>query len=151
MTVNTKDIAAGALFVGLGLLIGGYSLLTLDMGTALRMGPGFFPLMLAGVLTVIGGITALSAVGTAPSSIGGIPWRGLVLVLAAPIVFGATIRGLGFVPATASTIILAVLASRRMTPTAAMLITLALTGFCTLVFVIGLRVPVRLFGPWLGQ
>ena len=61
------------------------------------MGPGYFPLVLAGVLALLGvaivakGVTAAAAEG----DIGPVPWRAVVLLLAALVFFGATIKGLG--------------------------------------------------------
>lgn len=149
MAVNPKDLAAGVLFVALGLGIGLYAFLTLDLGTVRRMGPGFFPLGLAAILFVIGLATMAASMRAEISPIGPVPWRGLALVLAAPIVFGATIRGLGFLPATVLTILISVFASRGTTLLRAAMITLGLTLFCVVVFVWGLRIPVRYFGPWL--
>ena len=53
MTTISRSILAGAVFVALGLIFAIASL-RLDLGTAFRMGPGYFPLVLAGLLTVIG-------------------------------------------------------------------------------------------------
>ena len=50
------------------------------------------------------------------------PWRGAVLILGALVFFGATIRGLGLVPALFGTAFLSALASRRNPPVAALLI-----------------------------
>ena len=47
MTVNIRDIGAGLIFIAIGLLFGLGSI-GLEIGTALRMGPGYFPLVLAG-------------------------------------------------------------------------------------------------------
>lgn len=149
MIVNPKDVLAGLLLTVLGLALGSNAYLTLDLGTSLRMGPGYFPMVLSGLLILIGMITAFKALGEAPSPIGGVPWRGLILILLAPIFFGATVRGLGFVPSVAIAIAISVLASRRITLLSALIITSALTLFCVAVFLFGLRLPVRPFGSWL--
>ena len=63
------------------------------------MGPGYFPLVLAGALAALGvaivakGVTAAAA----ETPIGPVPWRGAILILAALVFFGATVRGLGLV------------------------------------------------------
>jgi hypothetical protein len=41
-------------------------------------------------------------------------------------------------------------ASRRMSVSLAIALTVGLTVFCVLVFSLGLGLPLRLFGPWLG-
>ena len=53
MSGNTQDIGAGVIFIAIGLLFG-VGALHLELGTALRMGPGYFPLILAGLLVALG-------------------------------------------------------------------------------------------------
>ena len=64
----------------------------LDMGTTQRMGPGMFLSSLhradAARHRDCGAIVL-----HAEEAIGKVPWRGLVLILAAPVLFGITIRG----------------------------------------------------------
>jgi hypothetical protein len=78
-----KDLLAGAVFMAFGLAFAVTST-TYDIGTALRMGPGFFPLVLGGVLVVLGALIAISGYLAADrSEIGTVPWRALVLLLGA--------------------------------------------------------------------
>ena len=93
-----KDILSGLIFVGFGAAFG-YAASGYPIGTAFRMGPGYFPLVLAGALAALGvaivvkGVTAAAA----ETPIGPVPWRGAILILAALVFFGATVRGLGLV------------------------------------------------------
>ena len=145
-----KDILSGLIFVGLGAAFG-YAATGYPLGTAFRMGPGYFPLVLAGLMALLGvlivakGVTAAAAEG----EIGPVPWRGVVLILAALVYFGAGIRGLGLVPSLFGAALLSALASRRNGPASALVIALALTLLCVLIFHYGLGLPVPLFGPWL--
>src|SRR5690606_8490719 len=50
MTFNRSDLGAGAIFIAIGLGFAAITLLELDIGTARRMGPGYFPIMLSGIL-----------------------------------------------------------------------------------------------------
>ena len=151
MTNRLRDVLAGAIFIALGLvfLVGA---LGLERGTAFRMGPGYFPLVLAGLLVLIGAAIALRALREEQVAIQmhAVPWRGLVLILAAPVLFGLTVRGLGLLPAIAIVALISSFASRRMTPVLAAGITVVLTAFCVLVFNVGLGLPIRLIGPWLS-
>jgi hypothetical protein len=148
MTLNVKDVAAGLVFMGLGGLFAAGSMM-LELGTPLRMGPGFFPLILAGLLVAIGAAIVLQGLQHAPSAMGPVPWRGIVLLAAAPIVFGATIRGLGLLLAVVLVAAISAFASRRMSVLLAAVLTAGLTLFCVLIFHYGLSLPIRLFGPWL--
>jgi hypothetical protein len=150
MTVNVKDLGAGLIFIVIGLLFA-RGALNQEIGTALRMGPGYFPLVLAGILVALGVAIVVRGFGHAAAP--GwhvIPWRGLLFILASPIVFGLTVRGLGLAPAVALVVLLSSFASRRMSVPLALALTVGLTMFCVLVFSYGLGLPLRLFGPWLG-
>ena len=149
MTANIRDIGAGLIFIAIGVLFGLGSL-GLELGTPLRMGPGYFPLVLAGILVVLGLVILASGFGHPTTGSLAVPWRGLVLVLSAPVVFGLTVRVLGLVPAVMLVVLISSFASRRMSMLLALVLTVALTLFCVLVFSFGLGLPLRLFGPWLG-
>jgi hypothetical protein len=97
--LNLRDVLAGLIFILIGASFA-LSARSIEIGTAFRMGPGYFPLLLSGLLMLIGAVIALSALANGTNeSLGPVPWRGLVLVLAAPVVFGLTVRRLGLVPA----------------------------------------------------
>lgn len=145
---DKTDAAAAALFIFCGLFFGAQSL-SLDLGTALRMGPGYFPLILSGVLILLGMIVLFNAMTSENEPMGEHAWRGLLFILPAPIFFGLTVRGLGFVPSIFLTTLIAAFASMKMKPLAALLVALAVTVFSTLVFSYALGLPFRRFGPWL--
>ena len=116
------------------------------------MGPGYFPLVLGGILVLLGllivGKGFVSSSG-AEGRLGGVPWRALFLIVLAVLFFGLTVRGLGLVPATAVTALLTALASSRTGILTAMAIAAGLTVLCVLVFVLALQLRLPLFGPWL--
>ncbi len=145
---NVKDMAAGAVFAAIGLAFMAGAL-TLDIGTALKMGPGYFPLVLSGLLLLLGVIVMAKSLNMPAEVIGSVPWRGLVLILAAPVIFGATVRGLGLVVALPLAIVAAASASRRTGFVTAVALVAGLTVFCILVFSYGLGLPLPLLGRWL--
>ena len=150
MQVNTRDAAAGAIFIVFGglFLLGA---LGLERGTAFRMGPGYFPLVLAGLLIALGLTVITKSVGSISSSIGAIPWRPFGLILSAPVIFGLTVRGLGLVPAVATVVLISAFASRRVSARLALILTAGLTVFCVMVFGVALKLPIPLFGPWIAD
>ena len=145
---NVKDLAAGAVFAAIGFAFMAGAL-TLDIGSAFKMGPGYFPLVLSGLLALLGIIVMAKSVNTPPETIGTVPWRGLVLILAAPVIFGATVRGLGLLIALPLAIFAAAAASRRASFPVAIALVAGLTVFCVLVFAYGLGLPLPLVGSWL--
>lgn len=150
MAVDRANALCGAIFLVLGTFFA-IQALGLELGTAFRMGPGFFPLALAAVLILLGLIVIVSAFRVEGEHVGALAWRGMLLILPTPIFFGLTVRGLGFVPSIFVTTLIACFASTRMRPIPALLLAAVVTAFCTLVFLKGLGLPFRLFGPWLGQ
>lgn len=147
---SIKDILSGLVFVGFALAFG-IAASRYDIGTALRMGPGYFPIVLAGILGVLGIAILVQGIAAAveEDDIGPIPWRGIILLFSAIIFFGATIRGLGLAPCLFVTVFLSAMASRRNTLLSAAVLAVALTLFCTLIFIYALGVAIPLFGPWL--
>jgi hypothetical protein len=146
---DPTDLAAGAVFIAFGLFFGLSSYLNLPIGTALRMGPGYAPLALSALLLLLGLLIVAGALRSAPEAIGRLAWRGMAFLLPAPILFGLTVRGLGFVPSIFLAALLASFASPRMGPLQAVLLALAVTVFSTLVFSVALGLPFRRLGPWL--
>ena len=149
--MDIKNIAASGALLAVGIGFGISSIFAMDVGSALRMGPGYFPLILSTVITVIGvviGIKALTETETFRPQIA--PLRALAAIIIAPILFGLTVRGLGFVPAVALTTLSAASAVTGQRPHIVLAITLGITVFCLGVFYYGLGLPVRLIGPWVG-
>jgi putative tricarboxylic transport membrane protein len=144
-----KDVLAGLAFVGFGLAFAvGAS--RYEIGTALSMGPGYFPLVMGGVLVLRGIlIIAKGFVAGEGGAIGSIPWKAASLILAALLFFGATIRGLGVVPSVFVTALLAGFSGHRPGLVAPVVIAAGITVVSVLVFVVALQLRLPLFGPWI--
>lgn len=148
LSIDPTNGACGAIFIAVGLFFG-YQSLGQEIGNAFRMGPGYFPLVLSGILTLLGAIIVVQATRVTGEPVGQIAWRGMIFILPAPIFFGLTVRGLGFVPALFFTALIAAFASQRMRPGTALIVALALTIFSTIVFSYALGLPFQRFGPWI--
>jgi hypothetical protein len=145
-----KDLLAGLIFVAFGLAFA-VTAWSYQLGTALRMGPGYFPLVLGGILVLLGALIIVEGlIAGEGEAIGPIAGRGLVLLTAAVLFFGFTVRGLGLAPSLFATVLLAAFSSHRTTVVSALAMAFGLTGFCILVFVEALGMPVPLLGPWLS-
>lgn len=145
---DSTDIATGLLLMAASAFFG-WQTTGLEIGSSLRMGPGYFPMVLSGLLFLLGLLIFLKAFGRDGEPFGGIAWRGIAFILPAPVFFGLTVRGLGFVPALFLTALIAAQASARMKPAYALLLAVVVTIVSTLVFSYGLGLPFRRFGPWL--
>jgi hypothetical protein len=149
IAIDTTNGLCGAIFIAVGLFFG-YQSWNLEIGTAFRMGPGYFPLVLSVILVLLGLIVFIQATRVAGEPIGPIAWRGMLFILPAPIFFGLTVRGLGLVPALFLTAMIAAFASSRMRPGMALLLSAGLTIFSVIVFSYALGLPFQRFGPWLS-
>lgn len=144
-----RDLFAGAIFAAFGAAFAGMSL-TYDIGDPFRMGPGFFPLALGLVLVGLGAlIVAKGFVAGSGEDLGIVPWRAVVILVAAIMFFGLTVRGLGLVPALGGTTLLAAFAGRDVHPGRAAIIAIGLTVLSILIFVVALQLRLALVGPWI--
>lgn len=149
--MDIKNLAASLVLLVVGLSFGLTSFFGMDVGSALKMGPGYFPLVLSVLIIGIGLAVGLKALTVSvPFHPQHAPVRSIVAIIVAPILFGLTVRGLGFVPAVMLTALSASMAAKGQRPHVAAVIALAITAFCLAVFYYGLGLPVRLFGPWIG-
>ena len=95
---KNKDFLAGLMFIAVG---GGAMFMSREypFGSALRMGPGYFPSVLGG-LVMLGGIVVLieGLIKQTPITR---TWsvRGLIILPVAALVFGWLMENAGFVPA----------------------------------------------------
>ena len=146
---SPKDFFAGLLFIAIAAVFA-YGVRELPIGTAFRMGPGYFPLVLVLLLAVFGLIILIGGIRVPGNPIGAIPWRGLALITLPVIFFGATLKGLGLIPSLTITVFVTTLASRLWDLKTSIAITVVLVVFSWLVFVRGLGLPLSLYGPWVG-
>jgi putative solute:sodium symporter small subunit len=89
---NGKDFWAGLMFIGFGL---GFMLVALNypMGSAVRMGPAYFPTVLGGLLAVLGAVVFIRAfVSKIEHPVNVLPFR-LPVLIASLAVGGATYFG----------------------------------------------------------
>jgi len=131
---NAKDFWTGFiyLFVGSGALIISRDY---DMGTAVKMGPAYFPILLSVLLMIIGIISVLRSFFKSGSPIGVVAWKGLVLIVASTLLFGMIVRGAGLILALPLLVVVSALGSNRFRWKYALVEAALITIFCILVFV----------------
>jgi hypothetical protein len=121
-----------------------------SMGTATKMGPGYFPTMLGMLLALIGLALVVRAFLVRGERIARVALRPLVLVLGAAVLFGVTLRGAGLVVALIALVLVSAAASRLVVWRAAIVLAVGLAGFSSLVFTKLLGLPIPVLGRWLG-
>jgi putative tricarboxylic transport membrane protein len=137
---GNKDAWAGLLLIAVG---AGAILVARDypFGTALRMGPGYFPVML-GALLILFGLAILAAGLRRGERIAG-SWslRALFVLPLSLILFGLLMQHAGFVPAMLVLIFGSAAAGSEFRFVEVLLFALALTALAVVVFVWGLGLP----------
>ena len=144
-----KDILAGSIFIAIG---GAFALgaLAYDIGTPLRMGPGYVPLVLGGILVALGGgIVVKGFIAGEGEEIGFVDVRAVVLVITALLFFGLTVRGLGVIGALFGTTLLAALARSRTSWIQALIIAAGVTALSVGIFIYALQLRLPLIGSWI--
>ncbi len=148
------DLFAGGAFIVLGVAfaVGGSRY---DVGSALRMGSGYVPLALGGILTVLGVLVLVMAFRGGDPAIRDVerepvPWRRGGLLVAAILFFGFFVSGLGLGPTLFVTTFIAALAGHGTSVLKAALISAGITALCLLVFVVALQLRLSILGEWLG-
>jgi hypothetical protein len=145
---NPKDFYTGILLLGVcGVFAAG--LVELPLGRIARPGPGFFPLMLLGLLFVFSIAILVNGLRTKGEALTPVPWRALIIITAMTVFFGATIKGLGFVPAIALTAFVSCMATRQWSMVSALATAAILSVFSWAIFIWGLGLPIALCGSWL--
>jgi hypothetical protein len=139
-----KDFWAGVMFIAFA-AVALYVSRNYSLGTAVRMGPGYFPMLLGGVLAVVGGILVVRSLVIAGDPIGHIQVLPLVVVAVAVVLFGVLLPKLGLAVTLPIVIATAALASVQSRRWEVLILALVLTTFSALVFVYGLRLPIPLW------
>lgn len=146
-----RDVFSGlvAMAIGAGFFLSGQEL---EMGTASRMGPGYFPNILSLLMIGLGLVITVQALRSPPgdASIGALPARGILLVIGATTFFGLTVRGLGLGPAVLVIVLATAWASRFASLRASLPLAVGLAVFCAVLFIRLLGLPLPLIGPWLS-
>jgi uncharacterized membrane protein len=138
--LNNKDVWAGLMLIGVGAAAMFFAR-NYPFGTALRMGPGYFPMLLGGLL-ILFGLAILASGLRSPQKIAG-SWslRALVVLPLSLVLFGVLMERGGFVPAMIVLIFGSATATTEFRFVEALLFSLALTALCVAVFVWGLGLP----------
>lgn len=146
---DPKDFLSGLMFMGFG---GAAIVLGQDyeMGRAVRMGPGYFPVLLGGLLCIVGAACLLRSLLRPGEPVGRLAVKPLLLVVVSTLVFGLLLRNAGLVAALAVSILLSAMASSQFSRKTTALTIVGMTTFCYLVFLKGLGLPIPVLGPWLG-
>jgi hypothetical protein len=139
------DLGAGLLFIAFG-AAGLWFGREYDMGTAAHMGPGYFPAMLSWLLIIIGAFIAARSFVIEGPPIAAVRWRSLIAILGSIALFGLLIQRAGAAIGIVVVIGAAALATRESRWKEVVPLAVFMAVACVLVFIVGLKQPLPLWG-----
>jgi hypothetical protein len=145
MTIfQRRDVWAGLMLIA----IGGAAMFiarNYPFGTALRMGPGYFPMVLGGLLILFGLATLATGLRDSEKIAGSWSLRALIILPISLVLFGELMEHAGFIPAMLVLIFGSATASTEFRWFEVLLFSIGLTAIAVAVFVFALGLPYPLF------
>ena len=137
---KNKDFWAGIMLVGIGAGAIFFSR-NYHFGSALHMGPGFFPTTLGGILIVLG--FSIIAVGLRSSETiqGRLSLRAFIMLPLSLLLFGILMEWAGFIPAIVVLIFVSAAAGKRYRFGQILMLSVVLTTVSAALFIWGLGLP----------
>jgi hypothetical protein len=143
-----RDFFAGLFFIVLG-AIAMWMARDYPFGSALRMGPGYFPTVLGGIMIAFGVAVMLIGIRKNDKIKGNFSVRALLMLPVASVVFGLAMEHLGFIPALALLIPLSAAAGNQFKWLEVALLTAGIILLSLGIFIWGLGLPyVMIRGIW---
>lgn len=133
----SSDFLTGLFFCSLGavaIIIGS----DYPVGTAARMGAGYFPLLVSGLLVLLGGVLIVRSFFIETQEVGAVDFRPLLLLMASILLFGFLIEDWGFPIAGLAVVIGARIAGGHYKPLETLVLAVVLVAFCLALFSYGL-------------
>ena len=144
----SKDFLSGVMFIVFGLVALWFGR-NLQMGTTVRMGPGYVPHMLAYIMMGLGGIITVVAL-LVPGEITEAPkWKPITMVTIGIVCFGLLFESTGLIPALIVLILIASLGGDEFKITEVLFNMVVLAALCVVVFKLGLGMNIYVIrGVW---
>ena len=144
---HPRDFWSGVLFIAIGVFAVAYGS-RYTLGTAARMGPGYFPRILGILLVVLGAVLALRGAKIDGEKLVAWKLRPTSVVLGSVVLFGLIVQPVGLALSTVILIVLASAASHEFRPREALVSGVLLASLAVSVFVVGLKLQLPI---WPGQ
>jgi putative tricarboxylic transport membrane protein len=129
------------MFAGFGAFFVAWSFAYYPMQSAVRMGPGYFPAVLGGLLVLLGAVVLVKSLAIEGPEVAAFHFRPIVLVSLSVLAYGYLMQPAGLAVATAAAVIIGALAGNEFKWREVLVVALVLVIFSYLVFVKGLTLP----------
>ena len=138
---SPRDFWAGVMFMAFGAFFVAWSFTHYAMGSALRMGPGYFPALLGGLLIFLGLVILAKSLVLDGPKVAAFHFKPLVLVSLSVVAYGYLMKPGGLAVATAAAVFIGALAGHEFKWKEVAVVAVVLVIFSWLVFVRGLTLP----------
>lgn len=138
---SPKDFWAGIMFLAFGLFAALWAVFNYQMGTAVRMGPAYFPAVLGGLLALLGLFVLVESFAIEGPPVPKMSMKPLILISVACVVYGYAMKPTGLIIATALLVFISALGGHEFKWREVTLLYVVLIIFSILVFVKGLTLP----------
>lgn len=137
---NNKDFWAGIMLIGTG-AVAIFIARDYPFGSTMRMGPGYFPSILGGILALFGIYVMAMGLSRNEKIQGSWSLRALIVLPLSVLLFGILMKHAGFIPALAALIFGSAAAGKEFKFVEVLLLTVVLTGLSVALFIWGLGLP----------
>ncbi len=138
---SPQDFWAGLMFIGFGLFFAIVALLNYQMGSAVRMGPAYFPTVLGGLLVFLGAIVLFNSFALTGAKVAMFHFRPLLFVMVSSLAFAYLLKPLGLVLASIALVFISAYGGHEFKWKEVAILSVVLVFFSVLVFVKGLTLP----------
>jgi len=138
---SPQDFWAGLMFIGFGLFFATVALVNYQMGSAVRMGPAYFPTVLGGLLVFLGAIVMFNSFVVTGPNVAKFNFRPLLFVMASSLAFAYLLKPLGLVLASIALVFISAYGGHEFKWKEVAILSVVLVIFSVLVFVKGLTLP----------
>lgn len=146
---SPQDFWAGLMFIAFGIFFVVVAR-NYQMGTAVRMGPGYFPTMLGGLLVFLGAIVLFTSLTVKGASVPKMSFKPIFFISFGLILFGYLLKPLGFIAAVVILVFVSAFGGHEFRAKEVSILTVVLVIFSVLVFVKGLTLPFPLWPSFVG-
>jgi len=138
---SPQDFWAGLMFIAFGLFFLIVAQLNYQMGTAVRMGPGYFPTVLGGILAVLGAIVLVGSLAVEGPPVAKLHFRPLIFILISSLAFAYLLKPLGLLLAGMALVFISAYGGHEFKWKEVAILSVVLVIFSVLVFVKALVLP----------
>jgi putative tricarboxylic transport membrane protein len=146
---NNRDFLAGLIFIAIGVVAVIVAARDYPMGTAMRMGPAYFPAVLGGILILLGAWVAARGLRSGEKPKGEWGVKPLLLITLAIALFGFLMSTLGLVPALVAVLVVSAAAGREFRWKEVLVLTAVMSAFTVVVLLYVLKIPYPLIAGYL--